>query len=78
MELGGGEMSGRKFKREIYLVDCGRCAYSFAHVPEVTYLHCPNCGFNSESCDFPNTNSWIKDLKSNANALILLKKEVGA
>ena len=42
----------------LVLVDCGTCRYSFAHTCPADELTCPNCGFHSDICDFPDTNSW--------------------
>jgi hypothetical protein len=40
----------------INIVTCGNCGSTLLHRIEVEEMKCPDCGFESEPCDFPDLN----------------------
>ena len=40
----------------INIVTCGNCGSTLLHRIEDETLECPDCGFDSEPCDFPDLN----------------------
>jgi len=40
-------------KSEINVVTCGNCGSALLHRISVEEIECPDCGFKSEPCDFP-------------------------
>jgi len=43
-------------KSGINIVTCGNCGSTLLHRIEVEEMKCPDCGFESELCDFPDLN----------------------
>ena len=43
-------------KAEINIVTCGNCGSVVLHRTSVEEIQCPDCGFKSEPCDFPDLN----------------------
>lgn len=43
-------------KSGINIVTCGNCGSTLLHRIEDENIKCPDCGFDSEPCDFPDLN----------------------
>jgi predicted RNA-binding Zn-ribbon protein involved in translation (DUF1610 family) len=43
-------------KSGINIVTCGNCGSTLLHRIEDENMKCPDCGFESEPCDFPDLN----------------------
>jgi predicted RNA-binding Zn-ribbon protein involved in translation (DUF1610 family) len=43
-------------KTGINIVTCGNCGSTLLHRIEDENINCPDCGFDSEPCDFPDLN----------------------
>ena len=43
-------------KSGINIVTCGNCGSTLLHRIEDKNINCPDCGFDSEPCDFPDLN----------------------
>lgn len=43
-------------KSGINIVTCGNCGSTLLHRIEDETLECPDCGYGSEPCDFPDLN----------------------